>query len=175
LALTLLTLAITIGPILGTLLVYSSDLAGLVVPDKITQIMSGLGDINPENIIEQGPAGTPDVQYNTSSKTFTASFPFKNPFPFDTTIDSVSGPMECDEHHFALGSVSLKSPITMKAGGTATAIVQGTWTDEAVSHFQAAHQGEESIKISLSEATIKAGSMTMKYNQPMSIGEIPLT
>lgn len=175
LALTLITVAITVGPVLGMVLAYQNNLAGLIVPDKIEQIMSQLGNTNPENIIKPEQTGPPDVHFDTSSKTFTASFPFKNPFPFDTTIDSISGPMECDEHHFVLGTVSLKEPVSVKAGGTATATVQGTWTDAAVDHFQTAHQGEKSVKVSLAGATMQSGGMTIKYSQPISIGEIPLT
>jgi hypothetical protein len=174
LALVLITVAITVGPVLGMVLAYQNNLPGLIIPDKIEQIMNGLGSTNPENII-QNQTGTPDVQFDQSSRTFTATFPFTNPFPFDTTIDSISGSIECDEHHFVLGAVSLNKPICMKAGQTATATVQGTWTDAAVSHFQTAHQGEKSVKISLAGATMEAGGMTVKISQPMSIGEIPLT
>ena len=175
LALTLITVAITIGPVLGVVLAYQNNLPGLIIPDKIDQIMKGLGNTNPENIIQQNQTGKPDVQFDTASRTFTATFPFTNPFPFDTTIDSISGPMECDEHGFVLGAVSLKTPLSMKAGETATATIQGTWTDAAVSHFQTAHQGEKSVKVSLAEATIQAGGMTVTISHPISIGEIPLT
>lgn len=175
LALTLITVAITVGPILGVVLAYQNNLPGLIIPDKIDQIMSGLGSTNPQNIIQPGQAGTPDVQFDPASRTFTASFPFKNPLPVDTTIDSISGPIECDEHHFVLGDVSLKNPVSVKAGATATATVTGTWTDAAVNHFQTAHQGETSVKISIVNPTIIVGGMTIKSSQPISIGAIPLT
>ncbi len=174
LALTLITVAITVGPILGVVLAYQNNLPGLIIPDKIEQIMSGLGNANPQNII-QGQTGTPDVQFDPASRTFTASFPFTNPLPVDTTLNSISGPIECDEHHFVLGDVSLKNPVTVKAGATATAVVQGTWTEAAVNHFQSAHQGETSVKISIVNANIDLGGTVIKYSQPISIGEIPLT
>jgi hypothetical protein len=175
LALTLITVAITVGPVLGMVLAYQNDLPGLIIPDKINQIMQGLGNTNPANIIQQGQAGTPDVQFDQSSRTFTATFPFKNPLPYDTTIDALSGPLECDEHQFVLGTVSLKNPVSMKAGETVTVAVQGTWTDAAVSHFQTAHQGEKSVKVSLAGASMTVGGMTIKISERMSIGEIPLT
>src|SRR3990170_7490320 len=141
LALVLLTVAITVGPILGIVLAYRDNLIGLIVPSEMNQFMSSLGNTDPQNII-QPETGPPDVQYDASSRTFTAAFPMKNPFPMDTTIDSMSGPMECDEHSFPLGPMSLKSPVSMKTGETATVTVQGTWTDAAVNHFEMAHQGE---------------------------------
>jgi hypothetical protein len=175
LVLTLITVAITVGPVLGMVLAYQNNLPGLVIPDKVDQIMQGFEDINPENIVQQGPAGTPDVQFDPSSRTFTATFPFQNPLPYDTTIDAISGPMECDSHGFVLGSVSLKNPVSVKAGETATATVQGSWTEAAVNHFETAHQGEQSVKVSLVGATITFGGMTIKYTKPIPIGEIPLT
>jgi len=175
LALVLLTVAITVGPILGIVLAYRDNLIGLIVPSEMNQMMNGLENINPQNIMQPQQAGPPDVQYDASSRTFTAAFPMKNPFPFDTTIDSMSGPIECDEHSFSLGTMSLKSPVNMKAGETATVTVRGTWTDAAVNHFETAHQGERTVKVSLAGVTIKAGSLTVKYSEPISIGEIPLT
>ncbi len=175
LALTLITVGITVGPILGVVLAYQNNLPGLIIPDKINQIMSSLGNANPQNIIQQGQAGTADVQFDPALRTFTASFPFKNPLPVDTTIDSLSGPIECDEHHFVLCNVSLKNPVSVKGGATATAMVQGTWTEAAVNHFQTAHQGEISVSVSIVNANIVIGGMTIQTNQPTSIGAIPLT
>ncbi len=175
LALTLITVAITVGPILGVVLAYQNNLPGLIIPDKVDQLMQQLGNTNPSNIIQPGQTGTPDVQFDPSSRTFTATVPFKNPLPVDTTIDALSGPIECDEHHYNLGSVSLKNPVSVKAGETASVTVQGTWTEAAVSHFQTAHQGEKSVKVSLAGASVTLGGMTIKISETMSIGEIPLT
>jgi hypothetical protein len=175
LVLTLITVAITVGPVLGVVIAYQNNLPGLIIPDKIEQIMSGLGNTNPQNIIQPGQTGTPDVQFDPASRTFTASFPFTNPLPVDTTINSISGPIECDEHHVVLGDVSLKNPVTVKAGATATATVQGTWTETAVDHFQTAHPGEKTVPISIVGASINFGGAIIKYSQPISIGAIPLT
>ncbi len=174
LALTLITVAIIVGPILGVVLAYQNNLQGLIIPDKIDQIMQQLGDNNPANFV-QNQSGTPVVQFDPASRTFTATFPFNYQFPFDVTIDSLSGPLECDEHHFVLGNVSLKNPVTMKAGQTVSVTVQGSWTEAAVTHFQTAHQGEKSVKVSIVGATMKAGGATVIIPQPLSIGEIPIT
>jgi hypothetical protein len=175
LSLTLITVAITVGPILGVVLAYQNNLPGLIIPDKIDQLMQGIGNLNPNNIIQPGQAGTPDVQFDPTSRTFTATFPFNYPLPVDVTVDSLSGTIQCDEHHFNLGEASLKNPVSMKAGQTVILTVQGTWTDAAVNHFQTAHQGEKSIKVSMVDATMKAGGMTATIPGPISIGEIPIS
>ncbi len=173
LALILITVAITIGPILGMVLAYQNNLPGLIIPDKVEQIMSGIENINPEGIIQQNQTGTPDVQFNLQEKTFAVTVRFTNTFTFDIT--SISGPMQCDEHRFALGEVALKNPSTLKAGVTTMATFQGTFTDAAVTHIETAHQGEKSMKVSLASATIKTDGMTIKISEPISLGEIPLT
>ena len=181
LALVLLTIAITVGPILGMVLVYRDNLLGLVVPPEINQVIDDLGSGSQNGNLpgESGngilPEGPTDFQYDAASRTFTASFQFKNPFPLDVTLKSVSGTAVCDEHGFSLGTVALKSIVNMKAGETVTVPIQGKWTEDAVNHFQTQHQGEKSVKVSLVDATINAGGMTVQIPDRISIGEVPLT
>ena len=174
-ALVLITIGITVGPVLGMVLVYRDNLPGLIIPSGIDAIMNGMQNSNPSNIVQPDQVGPSDVKYDMSSRTFTANFPMRNPFPFDTTIDSMTGNITCDEHTFALGPVALKNPVSMSVGQTVTVTVQGTWTEDAVNHLKSAHQGEKTVKVSLVGAVIKAGSLTIKYSERISVGEIPLT
>ena len=183
LALVLLTVAITVGPILGIVLIYRDNLAGLIVPPEMNQVINDLNS-GSQNGSLPGQSGTgilpeqtgpTDFQYDAASRTFSASFQFKNPFPLDVTLKSVSGTAVCDEHGFSLGTVALKSIVNMKAGETVTVPIQGKWTEDAVNHFQTQHQGEKSVKVSLVDATINAGGMTVQIPDRISIGEVPLT
>jgi len=174
-ALVLITVAITIGPVLGMVLVYRNNLLGLVIPSGIDAIMNGMQNSNPSNIVQPDQMSPSDVQYDMSSRMFTANFPMKNPFPFDATIDSMTGNITCDEHHFALGPAALKNPVSMSVGETVVVTVQGTWTEDAGNHLKSAHQGEKNVSASLVGAVIKAGSLTIKYSERISVGEIPLT
>jgi hypothetical protein len=154
-ALVLITVAITIGPVLGMVLVYRNDLPGLVIPSGIDSIMSSMENSNPANTVQPDQVGPSNVQYDMSSRTFTANFPMRNPFPFDTTIVSMTGTIECDEHNFALGPAALKNPVSMGVGETVTVTVQGTWTEDAGNHLKSAHQGEKNVSVSLVGASLK--------------------
>jgi hypothetical protein len=176
LALVLITLAITLGPTLGIVLAYQGNLLGLIVPPEIEQIMDSLiSSVVPSDGTPIEPVGPPDVQYDPNSLTATISFQMKSPFPIDVTIDSLSGPIECDEHRYPLGTATLKNPVSMSAGETATVTVLATFTQEGIDHVQSDHAGEEAVKVSLAKATMKAGEMTAEFTEPMSIGEVPLT
>lgn len=207
LGLVLVTIAITVGPILGIVLVYRDNLLGLVIPPELNQLInsaspgnSGVtenpsqtnqtaeiekllkpffpnGDI-PTSINDIIPS-EPEVHYNPATGTFTASFQVKNPSIVDWKIKSINGTVMCDEHSFQIGPVSLKDPVTVKANGTATAIIVGQWTIDARIHLDTEHAGEQSTPCSLINAVISFTAFGMSGTLPVpdtiSLGEVPLT
>jgi hypothetical protein len=204
LALVLVTVAITVGPILGIVLVYRDNLAGLFIPPEINQLMNGIpgatgnpgqpdqtGGIEgllddflsngtiPSNISEIIPE-KPQIQYDPVTRTFTASFQMNNPSQFDMTLDSIYGTVECDEHHFPIGPMQLKNPVTLKAGESATVTITGQWSEDAIKHLETGHPGEQSVRCSLVGAVISyttSFGMRGSYQspEPISLGEVPLT
>ena len=85
------------------------------------------------------------------------------------TLTSVNGTVECDEHHFPIGPVHLKEPVTLKAGELGTVTITGEWSEEGVAHLETAHQGQQAVRCSL--------GITINLPAPgsISLGEIPLT
>jgi hypothetical protein len=183
LALVLITIAITVGPILGIVLVYRDNLLGLVVPPEINQVTNNLEN-NSQTSTQPGESGggilaeqpgPSDMQYDQASRTFTVKTKIKNPLPIDATLNSMSGTLVCDEHGFPLGTISLKDPVKMKAGETVTAIITGTYTDDAVNHFTTQHAGQQSIAASITDTTINVGGMIVQVPDRISLGDIPIT
>src|SRR3989339_89920 len=203
LALVLITIAITVGPILGIVLVYRDNLAGLFIPPEINQLMKGLqgntenpvqpdqtSDINDfldswlsngtiPNDVSDIMSEPPDIQYDPVTRTFTASFQMKNPAPVDMTLNSINGTVECDEHKFPMGPVALKNSANLKAGETATVIIIGQWTEDAINHLEAKHSEEQNVRASLVGAVVSYTSFGMSgtyaFPEPVGLGEIPLT
>ncbi len=188
LALVLITIAITVGPILGVVLVYRDNLPGLVIPPEINQISDSLrgnpenpgqtdqngqsgNETNPYGIIPPGPE---DIQYDPATRVFTASFQMKNPAPFELTLNSMNGMVQCDAHNFDLGTIALKNPVKMQASETVTVTITGQWTEDAINHFNSDHPGEQRIKASLVGATVNAGGMVVQVPDRVSLGEIPI-
>ncbi|HEX9262001.1 MAG TPA: hypothetical protein VF893_05685 [Candidatus Bathyarchaeia archaeon] len=181
LSLTLITIAITVGPILGIMVAYRNNLLGLIIPPEIDQVVSDLENMTnpnrPEGSISDifpEPLGPEDLQYDPASRTFTITTKIKNPLPFDATLSSITGTLECDDHHFALGEIALKDPVNMKTGETATATITGQWTDAALNHFDNSHAGEQSLSTSLVDSTINVAGMTVQYPDRIILGDIPI-
>jgi hypothetical protein len=166
LLLTVITIAIVVIPLVGMLLAYQNNLLGLFVPPQITEIaddlMGGNGDggsgLEPPTMV-----GEP--QYDEASHTFAVTFQFKNSFPMNITVKSLTGSIECEEHRFPLGNASLSEPVSIDAGETGTMTVLGTWTEEAISHFGTAHGDEENVDVVLVNMAVDISGIQLKFDQ----------
>jgi hypothetical protein len=165
LLLTLITIAIIVVPIVGMLLAYQNNLLGLFIPPEINEIadkMSG-GGTNGAGLEPPTMVGEP--QYNEATRTFSVTFQYKNTLPFDITIKSLSGNIECYEHGFTLGNASLSKPVSIDAGETGTLTVLGTWTSEAINHFHTAHAGEETVDVVLVDSAVDISGIQLQMNE----------
>jgi hypothetical protein len=175
LLLTVITIAIIAVPILGMLLAYQNNLLGLFIPPEINEIaedLMGGGGTNGPGL--EPPTMVEPPQYDPASRTVTLTFQYKNTFPFDITVNSMTGNIECDEHGFPLGNASLSKPVSIDAGKTATMTVVGTWTEQAISHFETAHAGEETVDVALVDLAVDVSGITVQTNERISIPDVPI-
>ena len=166
LLLTVITIAIIAVPILGMLLAYQNNLLGLFIPPEINEIaedLAGGGGTNGAGLEPPTMVGEP--QYDEASQTYSATFQFKNSFPANLTIKSLSGNIVCYEHGFTLGDASLSKPVTIDTGETGTLTVLGTWTDEAINHFQNAHADEEFVDVILTDFAVDISGIQLQMDQ----------
>jgi hypothetical protein len=178
LLLSLITIAIIVGPIAGILLVYQNNLLGLVITpeiDKITNMMTS--ETMNDTIITEKPLEPPTFvgsSYNITSQTVELTFNFTNPFKFDLTISSMLANIECDAHKFPIGNATLNTPFSMHAGETAMITLFVTWTQEALNHFQTAHAEEKSIDVDLVNLTISLKGINVQTNESIEISNVPI-
>ena len=170
LLLTLITLAIAVGPLAGVLIVYQNNLLGLIVPPELIKIMNG--NFFTEESLQ--PPKFVGSQYDVTSRTVTLTFNFTNPFKFDLTINSMSANVECAVHEVLLGHAALGKPITVRASETAVVTVTCTWTEDATSHFQSAHAGAKSIDVDLVGLTINVKGINIQMNDRIRIPNVPI-
>jgi hypothetical protein len=166
LLLTLITIAIVVVPIVGMLLAYQDNLLGLFIPPEINEIaddLMGGGGTNGSGLEPPTMVGEP--QYDEASRTFSVTFQYKNTLPFDITIKSLSGNIECAEHRFPLGNASLSKPVSIDAGKTGTLTVLGTWTEQAINHFQTAHEHEENVDVVLVDFAVDISGIQIQLDQ----------
>jgi len=166
LLLTLITIAIIVVPIVGMLLAYQNNLLGLFIPPEINEIaedLAGGGGTNGAGLEPPTMVGEPE--YDPATQTFSVSFQYKNTLPFNITIKSLSGNIECYEHGFPLGNASLSKPVSIDRGKTGTLTVLGTWTDEAISHFETAHKDEEFVDVVLVDFAVDISGIQLQLDQ----------
>ena len=165
LVLTVITIVIIVVPLVGTLLAHQGNLLGLFVPPEVNDIadslMSGDSGMEPPTIV-----GEP--QYDEVTHTFSVTFQYKNSFPMDITIKSLTGNIECAEHGFHLGNASLSEPVSIDAGKTGTLTVLGKWTDEAIGHFddkKEGHGNEELVDVVLVDMAVDISGIQIQLDQ----------
>ena len=180
LILTVISIVIVVVPIVGVVLMYQNNLLGLFIPPQANDVINNLtpkiGDsLKSGNVSELIPESSQvNSTYDPTTRTFTLTFPLKNPIGLDVTVNSMSGDLVCDAHNFSLGKATLTKPVSMKAGETATMTVAGTWTEEAISHFQTAHAGEKTITVDLTDVTLDASGFKAQINDRIQIPNVPL-
>jgi hypothetical protein len=164
LLLTVITIVIVVVPLVGVLLAHQGNLLGLFVPPEVNDIadslMSGDSGMEPPTIV-----GEP--QYDEVSHTFSVTFQYKNSFPMDITIKSLTGNIECTEHGFHLGNASLSEPVSIDSGETGTLTVLGKWTNEAINHFDDPdfHGNEENVEVVLVDMAVDISGIKIQLDQ----------
>jgi hypothetical protein len=166
LILTLVTIAITVVPIVGVLLAYQDNLVGMFIPPEINEIadkFSGGGGGGGSGEPEVQPVGPPE--YDPASRTIRQTIQFENTFPFDITLNSMSGDVRCVEHGFDLGVASIEEPVSIPVGETRTVTLLITWTEDAISHFGTAHADEENVEVVLVNVSVDVSGIQIGLDQ----------
>jgi hypothetical protein len=157
LILTLVTIAIVIIPIVGMLLAYQGNFLGLFIPPEIA-------DYDIESTLEP-PKIVGEPEYDEATRTFSVSFEYTNSLPIDITINSLSGNIGCNEHYFPLGAANLSEPASIDIGETRTLTIIGTWTDDAIGHFENMHGNEETVAVFLMDFAVNISGIQIELDQ----------
>jgi len=172
LVLTVVSIVIVAVPLLGIVVAYQGNLLGLFIPPEVNEIADNL--LNSGGTSMEPPTLVGPPEFDAASRTVTLTFQYKNSFPFDITVNSLNGNMECDEHGFPLGTANLSKPVSIDAGKTGTLTVVGTWTKEAMSHFENMHAGEETVDVVLVDFAVDVSGITVQTNERISIPDVPI-
>ena len=88
-ALILLTIAITVGPLVGALIVYRDNLTELVFPPELKDVANGeIGNVAASDF--EAPTITQEPRYNPDTGDFSVAFNFTNPLPNEISVDQFS-------------------------------------------------------------------------------------
>lgn len=171
LLLILTTLAIAIGPIAGVLIIHQNNLVDAVMPSDLVEAIS-------DPFASETPFEPPtlvDSQYDSTSRTTTLTFNFTNPLNLDLTINSMFSDLECTIHKKPLGNSSLTESVSILAGANAFLTVSGTWTEEAINHFQTEHKDAKTTSIDLVRLKLSVKGINLELNDRITIPNVPIT
>jgi hypothetical protein len=163
LILTLITIVITVVPIVGVLLSNQGNLEGLFIPPEINEIadkFSGAEGSDGPQVEKVGPP-----EYDAASRTIRQTLEFKNTFPLDITLKSMSSDVQCVEHGVDLGASRIEEPVNIPMGETRTVTLLITWTEDAVSHFRTEHHSEENVEVVLVNVGVDISGIQLKLDQ----------
>jgi hypothetical protein len=168
LILTLITIAITVVPIVGVLLTYQDNLVGLFVPPEINDIADkfsgGGGDNDGDSDAPQvKPVGPPEI--DPVSGSIRQSIEFKNTFPLNITLKSMTGDVQCAEHGFDLGVASIEEPVSIPVGETRTVTLLINWTAGAEDHLKSLHATEENVEVALVNVGVDISGIQIRLDQ----------
>jgi hypothetical protein len=172
LALTVLTVAIIVLPIIGVVYAYRGNLVGLVLPPELESLASG--NYSTSRFQPPTPAGQPT--YDPATNTVTFSFTFTNPLENTIELENLSANVICKDDGFLLGNVSVNQPITIAPGKTGTINASGCWTQGALDYFKAYHSGPEDddINVSLENLNVNVAGIQMHMDELADAGWVPL-
>lgn len=182
--LTLLTIAITVTPIVVEVLIYRDNLLGLVIPSEITDLITGENNssnsIGYNNAVDRllnsdfdlpKPVGEP--QYDPETRTISATFSFTNPLQTPLSIDKVSSGIVSHNDGFFIGNMTIDEPIRLDPGQTADIVVTAILSDDAMDYLKDKAEDTDSINVDLIDLNVDLAGIQVQLDK-QNIGSITI-
>ncbi len=175
-ALTALTIALTIGPLLGVVFMYRDNLVGLVLPpetigaNSITD--SGIADLNFTSLASMElvkPLGDPT--YNESTGDFSYSLNFTNPLPQGLSLDNLSADIKTSTGEL-LGTIAIPNNIQVNPGQSAIIDITGSIDKAALEAYKAQYGND--AQVSLENLNVAVGGVSLHLDEIPGLGTIQL-
>ena len=187
LALTILSVAIIVVPLLVEVYAYQNNIVGLVLPPQINNLLNGGSNSNNSDSNDSGavvgqtnqltqvlpnlqlpqPAGQPT--YNPATGAFTYPFNFTNPLKSDISVDHLSAQVVGD-NGTPLGNVTI-SPVDIAAGASVTLNATGNLSQSAIAQLESQYQSG-TLNVSLRNVNVDVGGVNVTIDRINDIGQI---
>jgi len=169
-ALTLLSIIIVVGPLVGVLISYRDNLVGLVVPPEMKNLGSDVEKGNFASSNLQLATFAAEPQYNQETAAFSYPINFTNPLTSEISVDQMSAEIKFKDSNAILGNISIAQPIQIAPGESAIINATGTLDPAAVNQLKA--QNFSNINnIVLENVNIVVGGVQMHFDQ-IDVGTI---
>ena len=170
-ALTVLTIAIIIGPFLGVVYIYRDNLVGLVLPpntpgmSSLTNSHLNLNDLSSLASLQPiQPIGSPT--YNHTTGAFDYPFNLTNPLPDEISLDHLSADIISKDNGAKLGTVSINNPITVGPGESAVVNITGKIDPQLADQYKG--------QLSIDNFNVTVGGITLHVGDLSQFGSFQL-
>ncbi len=175
-ALSALTIVLTVGPLLGVVCLYRDNLLGLVLPSQTTgessvtnSDISNLDFTALESMQPIKPLGEPT--YNQSTGDFSYPLNFTNPLPQELSLDNLSADIKAGNGEL-LGTISIPDAIHVSPGQSAVIDLNGNINQAALDAYKA-HFGENAY-VSVENLVVTVGGISLHLDEIPGVGSIQL-
>ena len=177
-ALTLISIAIIVGPLAGIMYVYRDNVVGLVFPPQVQSLLGFGGssgsqesqlsqDLSNFKLSQSGA----QLQYNPDTGVISYPFNFTNPLNTPISFDQMSAEV-VGGNNVPLGTLSTQ-PTTIAPGANVIINATGDLSKSTVSQLAAQNQGATNLNIGLENVNIDVGGIKVHINQINNFGSIP--
>jgi hypothetical protein len=171
-ALTILSIAIVIGPLVGVALIYRENLAGLVLPPEIKNAANGqVGGVAASDLVAPSLASPP--QYNPNTGALTVAFNFTNPLTNPISVEQFSADIKSKDNNLPLGNITLTQPISIGPGGTGIIDVAGNLSPELINQIKAQYQDSGNVNVIIENVNALVGGVHFHVDS-LDLGQIQL-
>ena len=185
-ALTLLTIAITVGPLVYVVFIYRDNLIGLVLPPQFANLGQNLG----QNMSNGNSSGNPlsslnitgsnfqmpklvsNPQYNPDTGEFSLSVNVTNPLTNELSIDQLSVQIQSKDNNTLVGNISIPQPINIQPGESSIINVTGIMPQDMFNQISGHNTGNIDVNnIILKNLDVDVGGVKIHIDEidPSSI------
>ena len=186
-ALTLLTIAITVGPLVYVVFIYRDNLVGLALPPQFANLVQNLG----QNISDGNSSGNPsssqlnitgsnfqmpklvsNPQYNPDTGEFSLSVNVTNPLTNELSIDQLSVQIQSKDNNALVGNISIPQPINIQPGESSIINVTGIMPQDMFNQISGQNTGNIDVNnIILKNLNVVVGGIKIHFDEidPSSI------
>jgi hypothetical protein len=177
--LTILSIAITVVPLMTVVYIYRDNLIGLVAPPELMSLTNGDGGnsvgssiLNPDTPFEP-PQSVGEPTYDPNTRTATFTFNFTNPLKTPISIGELSAGINVHEDGFHLGDVNISQPVTFKPGQTELITAYGVLSSDAINYLKTQHAGASYINVDFTNLNLEVSGIKIQIDQ-QNVGNIPI-
>lgn len=176
LALSILTILLTIGPLLGVVYVYRDNLVGVVMPPEtpgqFSITNSDIANFNFSALEEMNPIEPVcDPTFNTTTGHFVYDLNLTNPLPDPISIDAFSADIRTNTGEL-LGTIQMPTGLHLESGESGIIDIQGNLDPQLIQDYMEQHGNNASV--SVENITLTIGGIALHLDELPGFGNIPL-